>query len=108
MSFRLSVAAAAVLICAGASAQQAEHRFTVTNGTGAAIDYVYVAACGAGTWGKDRLGAKESIKPGAKRVFSITGAQDACCHDLRIKLQTGASRQKLDVDVCREPEWVVR
>jgi hypothetical protein len=109
MSLRPLVAWAAVACtCTGAIAQPIERRITVINSTDTAIEYVYVAACGAGAWGKDRLGAKEIVPPGAKRLFSIPGTIDVCCHDLRVKLQTGASRQKLEADLCREPEWVVR
>ena len=56
--------------------------------------------------GQGPLGAKEIIEPGARKLFSIKGGGD-CCHDLRAKLQTVASRQKLNADVCRDPEWVV-
>jgi hypothetical protein len=101
------VALAAALAASPATAQHNEHRFTVTNGTDVAIEYFYVASCGAGAWGKDRLGAKEIIKPGARKQFGIRGSNDDCCQDMRAKLQTGASRQKLNADVCRESEWVV-
>ena len=100
-------AVAAVLAGCPATAEQGEHRLTVTNGADVAIEYFYFASCGAGVWGKDRLGAKEIIKPGARKLFSIKGGSGDCCHDLRAKLQTGASRQKLNADVCRDPEWVV-
>ena len=102
------VAMAAVLAAHPVPAQQREHRLTVTNGTDVAIEYFYFAGCGAGEWGKDRLGAKEIIAPGARRLFSIKGDSDECCRDLRAKLQSGASRQKLDVDICRDSEWVLR
>jgi len=101
------VALAAALAASPATAQQNGHRFTVINGADVAIEYFYVASCGAGAWGKDRLGAKEIIKPGARKQFGIRGGNDDCCHDMRAKLQTGASRQKLNADVCRESEWVV-
>ena len=90
------------------TAQDNAHLLTVTNGTDVAIEYFYFATCGGGEWGKDRLGANETIKPGARKVFSLKGGKNDCCYDLRVKLQTIASRQKLNVDICRESEWVVR
>ena len=89
-------------------AQDSNHLLTVTNGTDVAVEYFYFASCGGGEWGKDRLGANETIKPGARKVFSLKGGKDDCCRDLRAKLQNSASRQKLNVDICRESEWVVR
>jgi hypothetical protein len=90
------------------SAQEGNHLLTVSNGTDVAVEFFYFATCGGGEWGKDRLGANETIKPGARKVFSIKGGKDDCCYDLRAKLQNSASRQKLNVDICRESEWVVR
>ena len=91
-----------------ATAQQKDQRFVVTNGSDNPIEYFYFAACGSGDWGKDRLGAKEVIQPGAKRQFvtRVTGSE--CCHDMRAKMASGGSHQKLAVDVCQNPEWVVR
>jgi hypothetical protein len=91
-----------------AAAQTQDQRLVVINGTDTSIEFLYFAACGGGAWGKDRLGAKEVIEPGARRQFSIRGVAGGCCYDLRAKLVTGASRQKLNVDVCRDPEWLVR
>lgn len=91
-----------------AAGQQREHKLTVVNGADVAIEYFYSAPCGGDGWGNDRLAAKEIIKPGARRLFNFKGDSAACCYDLRAMLYTGASRQKLNTDVCREPEWVVR
>ena len=91
-----------------AAAQQKEQSIVIINGSDTPIEYVYLAACDAGDWGKDRLRTKEIIEPGARRTFKarITGGN--CCHDMRAKMYTGASFQKLAVDICREPEWTVR
>jgi hypothetical protein len=91
-----------------AAAQQRDQRIVITNGADNPIEYLYFAACGAGEWGKDRLGAKEVIQPGAKRQFTTRVTGSDCCHDLRVKMATGGSHQKLAVDVCQTPEWVVR
>jgi hypothetical protein len=104
----LAAGIACTLVLLPAAAQQREQRIVITNGSDNPIEYLYFAACGAGEWGKDRLGAKEVIQPGAKRQFATKVAGSECCHDLRAKMATGGSHQKLAVDVCREPEWVVR
>jgi hypothetical protein len=109
---RLRIAAAAIL--AGslafhpASAQQKNQTITIVNGGDNPIEYVYFAACGAGDWGKDRLGAHETIKPGARRKFTARVTAGECCFDLRAKFYTLATFQKLNVDVCQTPEWVVK
>lgn len=108
-SYAFAVAAIVAALAAGpAMAQQKEHRLTVANDTDQAIEYFYFASCGAGEWGQDRLGNKEIIKPGARKVFSIRSASEHCCYDLRAKLQTGASRQKVNADICGGFEWMVR
>jgi hypothetical protein len=108
----LRILAVAGLACIAAvwpaSAQQKDQRIVVTNAADSPIEFFYFAACGAGEWGKDRLGAKEIIQPGAKRQFTTRVTAGDCCHDMRAKMATGASFQKLAVDVCRDPEWVVR
>ena len=99
---------AAVLLLTGAASAQQERYVTVINQTDAAVEYFYAAACGGGGWGKDRLGAKEIIDPGVRRQFKLSAAREGCCYDLRAKLHTGATQQKLNVDLCREPEWIIR
>jgi hypothetical protein len=109
---RLRVLAAAALACVAAvwpaAAQQKDQRIVVTNGSDIPIEYFYFAACGASEWGKDQLGAKEVIRPGAKRQFVTRVTGGDCCRDMRAKLATDATFQKLAVDVCTTPEWVVR
>jgi hypothetical protein len=110
MNFRIcaAVALAVALAASPVMAQQKELRLIVINGTGVAIEYFYFAGCGGGEWGRDRLGAKELIEPGARRSFSFRISTGKCCHDLRAKLHTGASRQKLNADLCRDAEWIVQ
>lgn len=95
--------------CGPALAQSPQDfRVTVLNSTDAALEYVYFSACGINKWGQDRLGKREVIQPGGKRTFDMRLATADCCRDMRVTLATGASRQKLGVDVCREREWIVR
>jgi hypothetical protein len=91
-----------------ADAQQGGHKFTVINDADVAIEYFYAAPCGGDGWGKDRLAAREIIKPGARKQFSFKSRDSDCCYDLRVTLYTGASRQKLNADICREPDWTIR
>lgn len=101
------------LALAGMSAQALadtprDYRVTVLNSTDAAVDYFYFSACGVNKWGQDRLGKREVIQPGGKRIFDTRIGTADCCRDMRVTLSTGASRQKLGIDVCREREWIVR
>lgn len=109
---RILVAASIALAClplfGPASAQQKDQRITVTNGSDVPIEFLYFAACGASEWGKDRLGKNELIEPGQKRQFKTSITGNDCCHDFRAKMTSAATFQKLAVDVCNQPEWVVK
>lgn len=84
------------------------YRVTILNSTDAPVEYFYFSACGINKWGQDRLGRREIVQPGGKRVFDMRDGMADCCRDMRATLATGASRQRLGVDVCREREWIVR
>lgn len=101
------LAALAVLV-GPAAAQQRQYPFAVINDTDAPIEYFYFSACDANNWRSDRLGAREVIAPGARRRFNMHDGIRDCCRDMRATLATGAARQKLGVDVCRETQWVVQ
>lgn len=91
-----------------AAAQRQDYRVTVTNGANDAVEYFYFSECSINNWGKDRLGSKEVILPGARRRFDMYEGNADCCRDMRAILATGATRQRLGVDICRDREWVVR
>ena len=99
---------AALLAVGPATAQQRQYPFVVVNDADAPIEYFYFSACGANNWRSDRLGAREVIAQGARRRFNMHDGIADCCRDMRAKLATGAARQKLGVDVCRETQWVVQ
>jgi len=100
---------AALAVPAGSAlAQQRQYPFTVVNQTGAPIEYFYFSACGANDWRSDRLGPREVIAKGARRRFDMYDGIADCCRDMRATLATGAARQKIGVDVCRETQWIVR
>ena len=104
----LCVLLTAPVIGDDAAAQRQDYRLTVTNGANDPVEYFYFSECSINNWGKDRLGSKEVISPGARRRFNMYERNADCCRDMRAILATGASRQRLGVDVCREKEWVVR
>jgi hypothetical protein len=104
----LCVLLAGPLVVDVAAAQRQDFRVTVTNDANDAVEYFYFSECGINNWGKDRLGSKEVISPGARRLFDMYEGNADCCRDMRAILATGAARQRLGVDVCRKNEWVVR
>jgi len=55
-----------------------------------------------------RLGATEVIGAGASRVFDMYDGIRDCCRDLKAKFSNGVARERMNVNVCRESEWVVR
>ncbi len=104
----LCVLLAGPVVAGGAAAQRQDHRVTVTNGTNDAVEFFYFSECSINNWGKDRLGPKEVILPGARRRFDMLEGNADCCRDMRAILATGATRQRLGVDTCREKEWIIR
>jgi hypothetical protein len=96
------------LVLAAPAFAASERQVIVINETDAVIEYLYAESCVGGGWGADRLAPEEVIEPGARRLFKLSARGDGCCYDFRAKLHTGASRQKHNVDLCRESEWVVR
>ena len=91
-----------------AEAQRRDYRVTVTNDTDVPLEYFYFSECGTNNWGKDRLGAREVIAPSGRRLFDMYDGINDCCRDMRAMFTTGATRQRLGVDVCRGGEWVIR
>jgi len=105
---KLSVCVVLAALSGPAEAQRPDYRLTVTNNTSIPLEYFYFSECSTNNWGKDRLGAKEVIEPGRRRVFDMHDGIADCCRDMRVMFTTGATRQRLGVDVCRESEWIVR
>jgi hypothetical protein len=91
-----------------ADAQRRDYRVVVTNATDVALEYFYFSGCGTNNWGRDRLGTREVIASGARRLFDMHDGNSDCCRDMRAVFITGATRQRLGVDVCKVSEWVVR
>jgi hypothetical protein len=106
--FAVAGVAGSAVVLGPALAQQRQYPFTVVNEADAPIEYFYFSACGANDWRSDRLGPREIIREGARRRFDMYDGVADCCRDMRATLATGAARQKLGVDVCRESQWIVR
>ena len=64
---------------ATAPAPSADATLSLSNGANVAIQSVFISSCDETTWGEDRLGATETIAPGASRTFSLP----AGCYDIR-------------------------
>jgi hypothetical protein len=54
------------------------------------------------------LGSQEVIRDRQSRFVDMYDGIRSCCRDMRAKLVNGASRQRMNVDVCTEHQWVVR
>ena len=97
---------AALLAVAPATAQ--DYGMTIINGTNTTIEFFYFSECSHNDWLRDRLGNNEVIRPGQRRHFDMYDGVRDCCRDMRAKFTNGATRDKMNVNVCREAEWVVR
>jgi hypothetical protein len=91
-----------------AVAQNRDYGINVINETGTTIEYFYYSACRDQNWGRDRLGNNEVIQNRQSRFFDMSDGIRSCCRDIRAKLVNGASRQRMNVDVCVEHQWVVQ
>jgi hypothetical protein len=99
---------AAMTLTGPATAQNRDYGINVVNDTGTTIEYLYYSACRDQNWGPDRLGSQEVIRDRQSRFVDMYDGIRSCCRDMRAKLVNGASRQRMNVDVCTEHQWVVR
>jgi len=99
---------AAFVSISSAAAQQQDYRMAVINGSNVPIETFQFSECSSNDWRADRLGATEVIGAGASRVFDMYDGIRDCCRDLKAKFSNGAARERMNVNVCREAEWVVR
>lgn len=99
---------AAFVSISSAGAQQQDYRMAVINGSNVPIETFQFSECSSNDWRADRLGATEVIGAGASRVFDMYDGIRDCCRDLKAKFSNGAARERMNVNVCREAEWVVR
>ena len=102
------LAFAAIVLATPAAAQQQDYRLQVVNGANQPIEVFQYSECSSNDWRADRLGATEVIRPGQSRVFDMFDGIRSCCRDMRAKFANGATREQMNVDVCRASEWVVR
>jgi hypothetical protein len=105
---RLSIGLAVAALFPIGSAAAQDYRMVVTNGTNLPIEYFYYSECRMNNWLGDRLGSNEVISPGGSRVFDMFDSIRDCCRDMRAKFTNGQTREKMNVNVCREADWVVR
>lgn len=108
--FRLltGLALAAIVLVTPAAAQQQDYRLAVINSSNLPIEVFQFSECSSNDWRADRLGATEIIRPGQSRVFDMFDGIRSCCRDMRAKFANGATREQMNIDVCRASEWVVR
>jgi hypothetical protein len=90
------------------SLAQQDYRMAVINGGSVPIETFQYSECSSNDWRADRLGATEVISPGASRVFDMYDGIRDCCRDMKAKFSNGVARERMNVNVCRETEWMVR
>ena len=99
---------AAFVSISPAAAQQQDYRMAVINGSNTPIETFQFSECSSNDWRADRLGATEVIGAGASRVFDMYDGIRDCCRDLKAKFSNGVARERMNVNVCRESEWMGR
>ena len=85
----LSMAVAAFILTLSASAAlSGPQDFTLVNGSGSNICYVYISASNNENWDSDVLGAEECMAPGESMAVSFN-AGDQPMWDLRVEDENG-------------------
>lgn len=82
-------------------------KLTVVNSGNVELMYFWASECRDQNWGRDRLGEREVIFTGAKRLFEIQDGEGRCCFDLKAEFSDRAQRTKLGVDICAASTWTV-
>lgn len=77
-AFVLAIAVAGLTGCSDITGSN-DATITVENNASVSVWRIYIAECDHSTWGDDRLGSDETIRPGNERRFRI----DDGCWDMR-------------------------
>ena len=91
-------------------AMDSEREFTVVNQGDVELQIFQASPCNVHNWGDDRLGKREYISPGAKRMFRLSepGCRIAeCCFDMKVLYKDRTQRTAERVDTCKVGEWKV-
>jgi hypothetical protein len=94
--FVATLAVVAVAACGGkdSTAPATPGTIVIKNASNIEIVVVNITSCSESTWGPDRLGATETIVPGAQRSFTVALG----CQDVRARAGTG-DQEWYDVNV---------
>jgi len=96
-------ALAAALLAGTASAQPWDPSLRITNRGTTAINEVYVASAGEGSWGEDRLGSRTL---GSGQSITVRLPENQCVNDIRIIFAGGEAKERRRVNTCSESDLV--
>jgi hypothetical protein len=87
-------------------AQQPDPSFTFVNRSGDAIREIYVSLTSERNWGRDRLGPRQILPPGASMPIALprTGV---CTADIRVVYMDGRIMEQRNIETCgrRNVTW---
>ncbi len=81
---------------------QAEVRnpsFTFVNGSGEPIREIYVSLTSDRNWGRDRLGPRQILPPGASMPIGLPRS-GVCTADIRVVFMDGRAMEQRNVETC--------
>jgi hypothetical protein len=81
--------------------------FTFVNRTGEAIREIYVSLTSNRNWGRDRLGPRQILPPGASMPISLPRGQ-VCTADMRVVFMDGRVMEQRNVETCSIRQFVWR
>jgi hypothetical protein len=81
--------------------------FTFVNRTGEAIREIYVSLTSNRNWGRDRLGPRQILPPGASMPISLPRGE-VCTADMRVVFMDGRVMEQRNVETCSIRQFVWR
>ena len=86
-----------------APAQPPDPSFRLINRNARAINEIYVASAGVGSWGADRLGDR-TLGSGANTTIRLPAGQ--CVNDVRVIFDNGEAAERRRVNTCSQGDLV--
>ncbi len=87
--------------------QADERTIDLINGSEDAILSVQASTPGTGTWGPDLLG-RSVLEANRRTRLHLAHARRACRYDVRAIMETGVELTRPGLNLCAQPELVVR
>ncbi len=76
-------------------------RVRLQNDTPNIVNNVFISPASSTNWGRDQLGATETVAAGRSRVFTLPAGE--CRFDIRVAYLGGMAEEGRQIDLCAAP-----